>query len=75
MIRVLLVLAGVVCALWLLRRALRASRPAASMRAPVRTVPCARCGVYLPAAEALVAGDRAYCCAEHRDAGPASGPP
>ncbi|MEY8878593.1 MAG: PP0621 family protein [Leptothrix sp. (in: b-proteobacteria)] len=31
---------------------------------------CARCGLHLPAAEALMAGDLAYCCSAHRDAGP-----
>jgi len=29
---------------------------------------CGRCGVYVPASEALIAGDKHYCSAEHRDA-------
>jgi uncharacterized protein len=29
---------------------------------------CARCGVHVPASEAIDAGDRHYCSAEHRDA-------
>lgn len=31
-------------------------------------VQCARCGVHLPASEALTGGDRTYCCSAHRDA-------
>jgi uncharacterized protein len=34
-------------------------------------VDCARCGLHMPASEALRdAQGRAYCCAEHRAAGP-----
>jgi uncharacterized protein len=29
---------------------------------------CARCGVHVPASEAIDVGDRHYCSAEHRDA-------
>ena len=31
---------------------------------------CAHCGILLPEPEALRAGGRHYCCAEHRRAGP-----
>ncbi|MDB5822726.1 MAG: hypothetical protein JWR21_1430 [Herminiimonas sp.] len=33
---------------------------------PERMLPCARCGVHVPASEALLAGDEAYCCIEHK---------
>ena len=46
-----------------------ARRPSA--RTPEAMVDCARCGLHLPASEALRDADgRAYCCAEHRAAGP-----
>lgn len=32
---------------------------------------CAHCGTHIPKAEALMLGDQAYCCAEHRRLGPA----
>lgn len=41
----------------------------AEKREPERIVACAKCGVHLPASEALHRGDAYYCCAEHRDAG------
>jgi uncharacterized protein len=41
----------------------------AEKREPERIVACAKCGVHLPASEALHRGDAHYCCAEHRDAG------
>lgn len=61
---------------WLLRprgRRTGASPPPASAapRVPEAMVDCARCGVHLPASEALRdAAGLAYCCAEHRAAGP-----
>jgi uncharacterized protein len=33
-----------------------------------RIVPCAHCGVHIPASEAVEAGGRLYCCPAHRDA-------
>lgn len=33
---------------------------------PEQMVNCARCGLYLPQGEAIRAGNRFYCCAEHR---------
>ena len=35
-------------------------------------VACAHCGVHLPQADAIGQGDRFYCSAAHRDAGPSS---
>ena len=46
------------------------SRPEkAPPRAPVLPqdmVACSHCGVHVPRAEALMLGQHAYCCAEHR---------
>lgn len=41
-----------------------ASRPGAS--APEVMVSCATCGLHLPRGEALLLGDRYFCCEEHR---------
>jgi uncharacterized protein len=47
----------------------KASR--AAIAPPERMVDCARCGLHLPASEALLDGaGRPYCCEEHRLAGP-----
>jgi uncharacterized protein len=43
-----------------------AGSPAATP--PQEIVTCAHCGLHLPASEALTAGSRRYCSAEHRDA-------
>jgi len=60
---------------WMLRPARRAppppARPAAGAR-PEEMVDCARCGLHFPASEGVRDGARAYCCAAHRDAGPAA---
>lgn len=53
--------------------------PDEERRAPPRTPPespqdivaCARCGMHIPRTEALMLGSKAYCCAEHRQEGPA----
>lgn len=37
---------------------------------PEGMLSCAHCGVHLPASEALRLGERVYCSAAHRDAGP-----
>lgn len=77
MVKYLVVLLVIVLVVWLLRRD-RAAAPAEAARArapsrrlPQPMVPCAHCGVHLPAAEA-VAGDGGhhYCSEEHRRAGP-----
>jgi uncharacterized protein len=57
----------VVIAAWLLRRAWRATRVEKKESPPIPAdlVACARCGMYLPRAEAREAGGRLYCGAEH----------
>jgi uncharacterized protein len=67
--RLLVLIALVVLAVWLIRRALRG--PAQNADVPKRTeaagelVRCAHCGVYLPRAEARQAAGRLYCSDEH----------
>ena len=61
---------------WMLRPRRKAPPPAArgpAAPAPVEAmVDCVRCGLHLPASEAVRDGQaRVYCCAAHRDAGPA----
>jgi uncharacterized protein len=60
----------VVLAVWLIRRAIRASRagPPMQKQASVQQqelVRCARCGVHLPRSEAREAGGLTYCGEEH----------
>jgi uncharacterized protein len=57
----------VVLAVWLIRRALRASGQATKRDNSVaqNLVRCARCGVHLPRAEAREAGGLLYCGEEH----------
>ena len=72
----LVVLVVVVVVLWLLlgrsRRGGDAGKrgPADKPAAAEGMLRCAHCGVHLPASEALQIGERAYCSAAHRDAGP-----
>jgi uncharacterized protein len=63
--RLLVLIALVVLAIWLVRRALRG--PAARHKPPVQAdlVACARCGVHLPRAEAREADGQVYCGEEH----------
>jgi uncharacterized protein len=76
MIKFAIVLLAVVLLLWLLfgraRRARGDRPPPSSPRgaAPEGMVACAHCGVHLPGSEALRLGERVYCSAAHRDAGP-----
>ena len=66
--RLLVLVLIVVAAVWLLKRALRAGgEDEATQRPPVQgdLVPCARCGVNLPRAEAREAGGALYCSEEH----------
>lgn len=51
------------------RRKREQSMQQSAAREPVRIVACARCGVHLPAADALKGGGQWYCGADHRDAG------
>jgi uncharacterized protein len=75
-IKFLIVGAAIALLLWLVFGRSRRSRGARRESAPPPSpgaesmVTCAHCGVHLPASEALRLGERAYCSAAHRDAGP-----
>ena len=47
-------------------------QPRADDRAPQAMVACATCGLHLPRQEALLLGDRYFCCEEHRRHPPAA---
>jgi uncharacterized protein len=72
--KLVIVLVAVVLLLWLVfgrsRRARRDPPPTSSSAAPEGMLACAHCGVHLPGSEALRLGERVYCSAAHRDAGP-----
>lgn len=73
---VLLVVLAIAIGIWRSRRAPDANtskQPAtpSPMALPQNMLACAHCGVHIPQADALMAGDHAYCCAEHRRLGPA----
>lgn len=69
---------GVIIGLWLLRKKKPphvAGRPRpedgmagghAALPEPERMLRCVQCGVHVPASEALLSGDDAYCCIEHK---------
>ena len=66
--RLIVLVLIVVLAVWLIRRALRASagesaKQETSVQQPL--VACARCGMHLPRAEARESGGRLYCGEEH----------
>jgi uncharacterized protein len=66
--RLVVVVILVVLAVWLIRRALRASRPDVKVKdssVQQDLVRCARCGVHLPRGEAREAGGALYCGEEH----------
>ena len=66
---VLLIVLAVVVGVWRSRRPPASGPEKAAPRAPVRAqdmVACSHCGVHVPRAEALMLGQHAYCCAEHR---------
>lgn len=79
MTKLLVLVLVVVLVLWLMKGRGRGvpERPAArpeeggAAGGPQPMVACAHCGVHLPRTEALLLGERAYCCAAHRDAGAA----
>lgn len=48
----------------------RASRP--EQQVPQAMVSCATCGLHVPRQEALLLGDRYFCCEEHRRHPPAA---
>ena len=72
MSKFLLLILAVVAAWWLIRRLRGKDRAgdapdaAAPGPAPEQMVNCSHCGLYLPQNEALVEGDKFFCCAEHR---------
>lgn len=68
--KVLLVVAVIVLVGWLLFGGRRRRRSPRELAPPEGMLRCAHCGVHLPASEALRLGERAYCSAAHRDAGP-----
>ena len=66
--RLIVLVALLVLAVWLIRRALRASSTTSHQKpGPIQQdlVSCARCGMHLPRAEAREAGGRLYCGEEH----------
>ena len=70
--RLIVLVLLVVLAVWLIRRALRASQTGTPRnKPPVQgdLVACARCGMHLPRAEAYLAGGLAYCGKEHAQLG------
>ena len=70
--RLLVLVVLVVLAVWLIRRAWRASarNPDSSNSKTEDLVRCANCGVLLPRAEARLAGGALYCTEEHARLGP-----
>jgi len=72
--RLLTLIALVLVAAWLVRRALRrAAMPESSEAGTARDelVRCAQCGLLLPRAEAREAAGASYCSEEHARLGPA----
>lgn len=66
---VLLIVLAVVVGVWRSRRPPASGPEKAAPRAPELPqdmVACSHCGVHVPRAEALMLGQHAYCCAEHR---------
>jgi uncharacterized protein len=74
MVRLVVLILLAVIAVWLVRRALRASAArAGAQRKPSAEgdlVRCARCGLHLPRAEARAAAEQLYCSEEHARLGP-----
>jgi uncharacterized protein len=65
----LLLLFVIAAVVYLLIRSYRRKSEAAETEAVTEDmVRCAHCGVHLPRSESIRAGDKFYCCAEHRDA-------
>ncbi len=64
----LLLLILVVLAAWWLVKGFRRNGAAkgAPEAAPEQMVTCNHCGLYLPRGEAISAGDKFFCCDEHR---------
>lgn len=71
MSKFLLLIFALVAAWWLIKRWRgkdrdEDARGPAPDPAPEQMVTCSRCGLYLPQHEAIAAGDKFFCCAEHR---------
>lgn len=65
----LLLLVVIAAVIYLLIRSYRRKSEAPGKdEAAEDMVRCAHCGVHLPRSESIRAGDKFYCCAEHRDA-------
>jgi uncharacterized protein len=75
--RLLVLIALVVIAAWLVRRALRRAampQPPEPSAVSDELVRCAQCGLLLPRAEARQREGAIYCSEEHARLGPARGP-
>ena len=84
MLKILLVLLVVGIGVWSLvsrlRGPVRGDAKAPPDRKPADVVPvtmveCARCGLHLPAADAVPEASRLYCSDAHRRLGPVQAPP
>jgi uncharacterized protein len=65
MLRMLVLIALVVLAVWLVRKALRAPQDRRPLAKEGELVRCAHCGLHLPRAEAREAAGLLYCSEEH----------
>lgn len=66
---VLLIVIAVAVGIWRSRRPNVSGAAKAAPRSPALPqdmVACDHCGVHVPRTEALMLGQQAYCCAEHR---------
>jgi uncharacterized protein len=66
---VLLIVIAVVVGIWRIRRPTVSGAAKTAPGAPALPqdmVACGHCGVHVPRTEALMLGQQAYCCAEHR---------
>ncbi|WP_298208901.1 PP0621 family protein [Acidovorax sp.] len=72
---VLFVVLAVAIGIWRSRRTEEDAAPKPSKSPPLALpqdmLACAHCGVHIPKAEAVMLGNQAYCCTEHRQSGPA----
>ncbi len=72
MSKILLIVVIVVAVLLLMRGLRRRDRPpdTGAASAAEATVRCDHCGLHLPRTESIIAGERHFCCEQHRrDAG------
>jgi len=73
--RLIFLALAVLALVWLVRGALKSSRPPAdsSSAGGGELVRCAHCGLHLPKADARSVGGRFFCCDEHARGGPGGG--